>query len=301
MEAVNAVWTIGDREVEVTQLDKVYWPAEGLTKEDVLAYYRALAPIMLPHLAGRPITVRAFPEGIDEPGFYRRSRPADAPDWVGGVAYRPEREGKPLDAILIENEASLIWLANAGNIEFHAWSARVPDLDEPDQAILDLDPGEQATFGDVRQAARRVKDAFDQLGLRGYPKTSGGRGLHVYVPLESGHAYEEVRQWVKAFGERLASDHPDVLDTPKRGTHQGDRVTVDYAQNAKGKNTAAPYTVRGLPGAPVSTPLTWEEIASDELQPSDFAMPMVPDRVRKRGDLFAPVLTDRQRLPRLGT
>lgn len=299
METVSATWNIAGRQVIISQLGKVFWPGEELTKEDLLAYYREIAPVMLPHLAGRPVTMRVFPDGIGAPGHYRRSRPENAPGWIDSVTYRPERDGRPLDAVLVENEASLIWLANAGSIEFHAWSTRVPDLDNPDQALIDLDPGEDATFAAVRQAALRVNAALQRLGLRGYVKTSGGRGLHVYVPLKPDHSFDDVRQWVKAFGEQLSSDYPSVMDIPKRGTHQGGRVTVDYAQNARGKNTAAPYAVRGLPGAPVSTPLTWEEVASGGFEPSELTLRTVPDRVKNLGDVFAPVLTDRQQLPAL--
>lgn len=297
MVAGDQVWDVAGHDVPVTHLDKTLWPAEGLTTGDLLAYYRAVAPVMLPHLAGRPITLRVYPEGASGKGYYRRSRPAGAPDWLAGIAYQPDREGKPLDAILIENEASLIWLANTGSIEFHAWSARAPDLDEPDQAILDLDPGEDASFVTVCQAAMRVKDALAGLGVRGYPKTSGGRGMHITVPLNPGQTFDGVREWVKAFGERLASAHPALVTIPHGRTHLGDLVTVDYAQNSRGRNTAAPYTVRGLPGAPVSAPVTWDEVASGAVTPAKLTMQTTPARTEEFGDLFAPVLTDRQQLP----
>lgn len=297
MAAPDTTWQVAGHRIEIDDPDKVLWPADGLTRGDLLDYYRAIAPVMLPHLDGRPITLRVYPADIESTGYYRRARPNGAPAWLSSVDYRPERGYHTLKAILIDDAADLIWLANAGSIEFHTWPTRAPDLVEPDLAIFDLDPGETATFADVRRAALRLREELDGLGLRGYPKTSGGRGLHISIPLTPGHAFAGVREWVKAFGERLAAAEPALFAVPKGTTHSGGQVTVDYAQNARGRNTAAPYTVRGRPGAPVSTPLAWDELATEGLQPVDFTMRTVPARVDRLEDLYAPLLTDRQRLP----
>ena len=214
-----------------------------------------------------------------------------------GVPYQDETDGHVLHAILVDDAAGLIWLANAGSIEFHLWSARLPDLAAPDQAIFDLDPGHQAEFADVLRAALRLNAELERLGLRGYPKTSGGHGLHVYMPLAPGHTFPAVRAWVKALAEQLAAGDPELIAVAHGSTHRGRQVTIDHAQNSVGRNTAAPYTVRALPGAPVSAPLTWDEVKAGLVQPSDLTLRVVRDRVRANGDLFAPVLQGGQRLP----
>jgi bifunctional non-homologous end joining protein LigD len=296
----STTWQLGERTLHLKHLDKLYWPEDGLTKRDLLAYYRDLAPVFLPYFADRPVTLRVFPEGIHGPSFYRRDLPDDAPPWLRHVDYHAPTAGRVVDLPLIDDVAGVIWLANAGAIEFHLWSARLPDLAEPDQAIFDLDPGEHASFRDVLQAAVHLREALEQVGLRGYAKTSGGRGLHVYLPLAPGHTYKDVRAWVKGMATALAAANPQSIAVPRGATHRGQHVTIDYAQNSIGRNTAAPYTVRALPGAPVSTPLTWDEVAAGEVRPSDLTLRTVPARVQERGDLFAPVLGRDQRLPPLG-
>jgi bifunctional non-homologous end joining protein LigD len=198
---------------------------------------------------------------------------------------------------LIDTAAGLIWFANEGAIEFHLWSAHVPDLTQPDQAIFDLDPGNTASFHDVREAALRLHDQLDQAGVRGYPKTSGGRGLHIYVPLAAGYTFERVRSWVKAVGQQLATTYPELIAIAHGPTHRGGRVTIDYAQNSVGRNTAAPYTLRAGTAHPtVSTPLTWAELAAGTIHPADLTPQVVLERVGRRGDLFAPALQTDQHI-----
>jgi len=290
-------WSIGGRTIAVSNLEKAYWPGDGLTKGDLLRYYQTVAPVLLPHCADRPATLRVYPNGIRGFSYYRRELPSHAPDWLRGVAYRPETTGEPIQLPLVDDAAGLVWLANTGAIELHLWTARLPNLDEPDQAVFDLDPGDQASFGDVLRAALRLRDELERRGLHGYPKTSGGKGLHVYLPLAAGHTYDAVRAWVKAVAERLAAAHPDLIAVARGATHRGGHVTIDYAQNSVGRNTAAPYTPRARPGAPVSCPLTWDEVADGKIAPSDLTLRTVPDRVAKLGDVFAPVLAADQRLP----
>jgi len=198
---------------------------------------------------------------------------------------------------LIDTAAGLIWFANRGAIEFHLWSSHVPDLTQPDQAIFDLDPGDTASFTDVREAALRLHDKLEQGGVRGYPKTSGGRGLHIYVPLAAGYTFERVRSWVKAVGQQLATTYPDLIAIAQGPTHLGRRVTIDPGQNSVGRNTAAPYTLRASTAHPtVSTPLSWEELATGTMHPADLTPPVVLERVGRLGDLFAAVRTQDQRI-----
>ncbi len=289
-------WRVDDRLVAVTNLDEVFWPDEGLRKGDMLAYYRRIAPTMLPHIRLRPLTLRIYPEGNQGPGHWRRDAPDYAPEWLPRQVYRPVTTGQPIELLLVDDAAGILWWANAAAIEFHAWACRASALDEPDMAVFDLDPGESASFADVLQAALRLRDALDGRGLKGYPKTSGGRGIHVYMPLASGHTFSQVREWVRGVAGELADRCPNLIAVAHGNTHKGREVTVDYAQNSIGRNTAAAYTLRARPGAPVSAPLSWREVEEGGFEPADLDMKMMPERVAGKGDLFAAVLEGGQTL-----
>lgn len=297
MTPPNGKWQLAGRTVSVSHLDKPFWPEDGLTKGDMLYYYRSIAPTMLPYFQDRPVTLRVFPDGIHGFSYYRRDLPQNAPTWLRSVDYHPETSERVIQLPLIDDMAGLIWLANQGSVEFHLWASRLPDLAQPDMAVFDLDLGDEATFAAVLRAALRLREALERLGLRGYPKTSGGRGLHVYVPLAPSCTFDAVRAWVKALAEQLAATYPDLIALAHGATHRGPQVTVDYAQNSIGRNTAAPYTLRARAGAPVSTPLTWDEVENGQVRPSDLTLQVVPDRVEQVGDLFLPVLEGGQHLP----
>jgi bifunctional non-homologous end joining protein LigD len=295
--SASEIWQVDGRSLAVSNVGKVFWPEDGLTKGDVLRYYLEVAPVMLHHLKDRPVTLRIFPEGIHGLSYYRRDLPETAPGWLRSAEYQPETVGHVIQLPLIDNAAGLLWLANQGSIEMHTWASRTPDLSQPDQVVFDLDPGEEASFADVLRAALRLRDALERLGLQSYPKTSGGRGLHVYLPLAAGHTFDAVRDWVKNQAEQLAVAYPQLMAVAHGGTHRGRQVTVDHAQNSIGRNTAAPYTLRARPGAPVSTPLTWDEVDDGRVQPSDFTLGSIPERLKNVGDLFASVLDGSQELP----
>src|SRR5436190_10290030 len=176
MSSSSTTWKLDGRAVRVTSLDKPYWPEDGLTKGDLLGFYRELAPTMLPYFRGRPVTTKLYPRGIHGPAIYRREIPDKAPPWLRSADYQAATDGHPVRVLLAEDAAGLIWLANTGAIELHVWGAHLPDLAEPDMAVIDLDPGDRATFSDVLQAARLLHAELDRRGLRGYPKTSGGHG-----------------------------------------------------------------------------------------------------------------------------
>jgi bifunctional non-homologous end joining protein LigD len=296
MPATGTRWQLDGHSVRVSSLDRPYWPDDGLTKGDLLAYYRDLAPVLLPYFEDRPVTARLFPRGITGPSHYRREIPETAPDWVRSAEYHAATDGHAVRVLLVDDAAGLVWLANSGAIELHLWGARLPDLGVPDMAIFDLDPGDKASFADVLKAARILLDRLDGQKLCAYPKTTGGDGIHVFVPLAAGHTFEQVRDWVREQAEALADKHPGLFAVARGSTHRGTHVTVDHAQNSIGRNTAAPYTVRGRPGAPVSTPVTRDEIEAGTIRPSDFTLRTVPERLDRLGDLFAPVLKGGQRL-----
>ena len=290
MNASSEMWHLGSQAVQVSHLEKRYWQQVEFTKGDMLHYYQQIASVALPYFKDRPVTLRVFPQGVAGVSYYLRDCPDAAPDWLRKVKYHPKTATHLIPLPLIDNAAGLIWFANQGAIEFHLWSSHVPDLTEPDQAIFDLDPGKTASFRNVREAALRLNDKLEQAGVRGYPKTSGGRGLHIYVPLAAGYTFERVRTWVKAVGQQLATTYPDLIAIAHGPTHRGGRVTIDAAQNSVGRNTAAPYTLRAsIPHPTVSTPLTWEELDSGNMQPADLTPQVVLERVGRSGDLFAPV------------
>lgn len=294
---MTETWQVDSYALVVSNLQKVFWPEDHLTKEDMLRYYQTVAPTMLLYLKDRPVTLRVFPDGIHGFSYYRRDAPEHAPTWLRSMDYQPETSERVIQLPLIDHAASLLWLANEGAVEFHSWASCVTNLTQPDVAILDLDPGDQATFRDVLQAALRVRKAMEALNLHSYPKTSGGRGIHVYLPLDSGHTFEEVRAWVRVLAERLATSYPELIAVAHGATHRGGQVTIDHAQNSIGRNTAAPYTLRARPGAPVSAPLTWSEVETGQMHPLDLTLRTLPERLQKVGDLFAAVLRGGQRLP----
>ena len=297
MNASSETWQLGDQSVQVTHLEKVYWPQAGFTKGEMLHYYRQIAPVALPYLKDRPVTLRVYPQGVEGASYYLRDCPEEAPNWLRRASYQPKTVRHPVPLPLIDTAAGLLWFANQGALEFHLWGSHLPDLTQPDLAIFDLDPGEAASFDAVREAALRLHEVLEQAGVRGYPKTSGGDGLHVFVPLGAGHTFERVRTWVKAIGQRLASSYPDLIALAHGATHRGDRVTIDYAQNSVGRNTAAPYTLRAHTAHPtVSTPLTWAELDAGIIHPARLSPQVVLERVRQMGDLFAPVLQGDQHI-----
>jgi bifunctional non-homologous end joining protein LigD len=297
MNTSSETWQEGDQSVQVTHLEKVYWPQAGFTKGDMLRYYRHIAPVVLPYLKDRPVTLRVYPQGVQGSSYYLRDCPKQAPDWLRRVEYQPKTVSHPVPLPLIDTAAGLLWFANQGAIEFHLWGSHTPDLTQPDLAIFDLDAGEAASFETLREAALRLHDALEQAGVTGYPKTSGGSGLHVFVPLSPGHTFQRVRSWIKAVGEQLADAHPELMALSRGGTHQEGRVTIDYAQNSVGRNTAAPYTLRAHPVHPmVSIPLTWAELEEGTIDPANLSPQTVLSRVERLGDLFAPVLQGDQRI-----
>ncbi len=292
---MEAEWVLAGRRVRVKNLEKVFFPDAGITKGDLLAYYRKAARWMLPHLNGRPLTLYQCPDGLLGKCFFRRKLPEHAPEWFPRVLHNPKTKTGSVPLILVEDEAHLIWLANQAAVEFHTWNARVGKLDHPDRLVLDLDPGEVA-FERVLEAALTLRAELERRGLASWPKTSGGRGLHLLVPLVPEYTHAELRAWARTLAEELEERY-GWIRRPKGRSHVGTGVQLDYAQNGYGRNTAAPYTVRARPGAPVSTPLRWEEIERGGITPETFTPAVVLERLRIQGDPMAGMLATEQRLP----
>ena len=294
-EADNHRLALAGHEVVLSNLGKIFWPEQGYTKFDLVNYYYRLAPFILPHLAGRPLTLKRYPEGYGSRPFFQKEAPAETPDWVTRVAVRSEERGADVDYIVCDNAAALIFLANIACVSQNPWLSRVGSLDNPDYIIFDLDPAADDSFRDCIDAALLIRDKLAAFGLRGYPKTSGASGLHVYVPLKPVYSFEQTRQFARAVALLCRDERPDLVSLEQSISRRRAPVYLDILQNVRGKTVASVYSVRARAGAPVSTPLDWDEVKPG-LQPTDFTIAGIPGRLDDRGDLFSPVLDDRQDL-----
>jgi len=283
-------------EVKLTNLDKVYWGPEGLTKADLLTYYWNAAPAVLPYLAGRPLTMKRMPEGADGPFFYAKQAPPGTPAWLRRAPVVSIEDSKRVDYLLADDRAGLLWLANAGCIELHPWHSRVDQIGRPDYAFFDLDPMGAATFADAAEVALLVRTVLDGLGLRGYPRTSGATGMQVYVPIDRVHPASDVRAWVGAVFTLLNRAAPERTTMTWEIGRRGDAIFLDHNMNTEGKNIAATWCLRPERAAPAATPLSWEEVERG-LAPTDFTISTVWPRLDgEPGREFAAVLRGGQDL-----
>ena len=288
----------GGRVLKLSNLDKPFWPEEGITKGDLLAYYRAIAPVVVPHLRNRPFTMKRYPDGWQGKHFFQKDAPKGMPDWIARVPFpattRDTRETRLVNYPLVDDELALLWMVNMGCIDLNAWYSRLDKPDRPDWVLFDLDPSEGVGFPETVEVALLVKQALDALGLVSFPKTSGSRGMHVLVPIERRSTYADTRSVSAIVAGAIARAHPDLATTQwVKSKRRG--VLIDANQNGQGKTIASAYSVRPRAGALVSTPLRWEEVGPG-LDPAAFTMEEVLRRVGEHGDLFAGVLTTRQRL-----
>ncbi len=275
--------------VELTNPDKVFFPDDGITKGDLFGYYARIAPVLVPHLHDRPFTMLRQPDGIGGKSFFQK----DAPDHMPSFIRRYAHEG--VSYALVNDADALLWMANMGCIDMHPWLSRRDRPERPDLIMFDLDPAEGVPFSTVVEVARLVHSALDALGLVGVPKTSGGKGIHVLVPVERRYGHDETRSFVAAVARALAQTNPELI-TGRWRKAERHGVLIDANQNGLGRTTASVYSVRPKPGAPVSTPLGWDELEPD-LDPAAFTMEAVLRRVERLGDLAEPLRTVRQRLP----
>ncbi len=287
----------GRRTLRLSNLDKPFWPEEGITKGELLAYYRDVAGVLVPHLRKRPFTMKRYPDGWQGKSFFQKQAPSHIPDWIATAPFPAstrEGEKRVIDYALVDDDLALLWMVNMGCIDMHTWASRVDRPEKPDWVMFDLDPSEDATFEDVIRVALLVRETLDVLGLESVPKTSGSRGIHVLVPIARRHGFGEVREFAGIVAGALARAHPGLVTTEwTRAKRRG--VLVDANQNGPGKTTASVYSVRPRAGAPVSTPLRWDEVAPG-LDIRDFTMDVVLERVARDGDLFARVLEGGQSL-----
>jgi bifunctional non-homologous end joining protein LigD len=282
------------RKVKFTNLDKIFWPAEGTTKGDLIAYYEQVADVLLPYLHDRPVHMLRYPDGIEGKLFYQKDAPEHIPDWIETEAIASESRTEPIRYIVCNDTATLLYLINLGTIDLHPWLSRRTSRETPDWAVIDLDPKE-APFSNVVKIARSVGKLLRGIGLTPYLKTSGKTGLHIYIPLLPKYTYENARLFCEMVARFVAKDHKDIATVERVVSQRGKRVYIDYLQNHQGQTLVPPYVVRPVPGAWVSAPLDWDELDS-ELHPSQFTMKTMPARIARAGDLFRGTLRDRQDL-----
>jgi bifunctional non-homologous end joining protein LigD len=297
----EGAWQVAGHEVRLTNLDKVLFPAEDeqsvLTKRDLIRYYAGIGPTLVPYLAGRGLTLQRFPDGIAKTGFWQKDLPKHAPEWVARWDYTGH-EG-PKTYVVVDRVATLAWLAQEAAIELHPWTSRTEAPHQPTYALIDIDPGTATTFEQVLVLARLFRTALGHLGVIGLPKVTGKRGVQVWIPIRTGYGFDDTRGWVESLSRAVGRMVPDLVSWQWSKRDRKGLARLDYTQNAVNKTLVAPYSARPAAGAPVSAPITWEELDDPDLTPDRWTIRSMPQRLRDVGDLFAPALTLRQELPPL--
>jgi bifunctional non-homologous end joining protein LigD len=291
---------VGDRELTVSNLGKVLYPKAGFTKGDLIDAYADLAEVLLPHLRGRPVTLKRYPDGVAGKFFYEKRSPKHRPDWVATARIWSESHKAEIDYTLIEDLPTLVWAANLANVELHTSLARIDDLDRPGSLVFDLDPGAPADVVDCARVALRLRALFTQLGLDCYAKTSGSKGLHLHAPLGGTATFDETRPFAKAVAEVMEARFPDEVVSRQAKARRAGRVLIDWSQNDPHKTTASVYSLRARELPTASTPLEWEEVeAAGEAEALVFTIDDLRRRIATKGDLYAPLLSQKQELPEL--
>ncbi|HWK03405.1 MAG TPA: non-homologous end-joining DNA ligase [Puia sp.] len=279
---------VNGHELKFGHLSKIFWPKEGITKCDLLNYYYQVAPYILPYLKDRPQSLNRFPNGIDGKSFYQKDVTNTAPDWVRRFPYHTN-EGEDKSFLVVEDEASLLWMANLGAIEMNPWNSTIHKPDYPDWCIIDLDPTEKNTFDQVIETALMTKQVLDDLKVTGYPKTSGSTGLHIYIPMGAKYTYDQCQLFGKLAATKVYNELSGFTSIERMTNKRKGKIYVDYLQNRPYATLAAPYSVRPKPGATVSMPLHWEEVKKG-LKMRDFTLQNAMARIKSEGDIFTPVL-----------
>jgi bifunctional non-homologous end joining protein LigD len=291
MEKSSTLVEVEGRKLHLTNLEKEIYP--GIPKARIIQYYASMAERILPYLRGRPLTLQLYPDGIGGKRIVRKDKPDYTPEWVKTFSYQ-SRDGKTIRYIVCEDRSTLIWLANLTNLEFHITLSRTDDFEHPDLLLFDLDPFPPADFRDTCRVALLIRDLLKGMGVESYPKTSGATGIHILVGIERVYEFKETREIVKTIASSLESLEPIILSELKPVSERKGRVMVDFAQNSLGKTITAPFSLKPLEGAPVSTPLRWEELEKG-VDPKQFNLETISGR---REDPMLPVLSQRVRLDR---
>jgi bifunctional non-homologous end joining protein LigD len=301
----EGIWSVGGRQLKLTNLDKVLFPPldgsgeEPITKRELIGYFARIGPAMLPHLAERPLNLQRFPNGVGGPSFWQKDIPATAPDWLRRWTETGVAERDANTHLVADEVAALCWLGNQASFEVHAWTGRLEAPERPTFALVDIDPGEKTTWDETLAIARLYRTAFEHLGVRAYPKTTGKRGIQAWLPILPKYTFSDTSDWVERLSRAIGAMVPDLVSWEWSKAERKGRARLDYTQNTFIKTLVAPYAVRPAAGAPVSAPIRWTELDDPDLRPNSFTIRNVVGRVDELGDLFAGAQTDLQELPKL--
>jgi bifunctional non-homologous end joining protein LigD len=297
----EGIWEIYGRELHVTNLDKVLFPARAgedpVTKRDFLRYAASVAPMMLPYLEGRALNMHRFPNGAGTKGFWHKAVPDHAPGWLTRWNYTEAESGEGRTYLVVDEPAALIWVANFGALEWHAWTSRIDDPHQPTYALVDLDPGPSTSWEQLLVLARLHRTALEHLGVTGRAKVTGQRGIQIWIPVAPGSDFGRTRAWTEQLSRAVGAVVPDLVSWKWQVDERSGLARLDYTQNALNKTLVAPYSPRPAAGAPVSAPIEWDELEDPDLRPDGFTIRTIVPRLAEKGDLFRPVLAAEQRLP----
>ncbi|GIF76744.1 non-homologous end-joining DNA ligase [Asanoa siamensis] len=299
----QGTWHVFGRDLKVTNLDKVLFPGKGrgrpVTKRDLLRYTAEIAPTILPYLTRRPLNLHRYPDGAGTRGFWQKELPAHAPDWLARWDNPDANPGESRTYLVVDEPAALLWAANFGGLEWHAWTSQVDKPDKPTYALIDLDPGTKTSWADLVALARLHRDALDHLGLVSRAKLTGKRGIQIWIPIARGPSYASTRAWVEKLSRSVGDVAPELVSWKWEKSAREGLARLDYTQNAIGNTLVAPYSPRPAAGAPVSAPIHWDELDDPKLRPDRFTVRTILERLATEGDPFHDVLLNRQKLPRL--
>lgn len=295
---------IRGRRLTLSNLDKVFYPKAGFTKAQVIDFYLRIAPVLLPHLRDRPLTLKRYPNGVEGEHFYEKNCPAHRPPWVKTAPIWSDQNQRVMQFCLVQDLATLAWAANLADLEMHVPLHRRHDVDRPDSVVFDLDPGPPADLLQCCEVALILKETFERMGLASFAKTSGSKGLQVYLPLHTRVSYGQTKPFARAVAEALATSQPALVVSNMKKSLRGGKVLMDWSQNDPHKTTVCVYSLRARERPTVSMPVTWDEVgrclSAKDARLLSFEADAALRRVEQRGDLFAPLLTLKQKLPRLG-
>ena len=299
----GGTWALQGRELKVTNLDKVLCPpgedGRPATKRDVIRYYAEVAPFMLPYVYDRPINMHRYPDGVDKPGFWHKEVPTHAPEWLQQWHNTEADPGETRCYAVVDSVPAVVWMANFGALELHAWTSRLPDVHQPTWALIDVDPGTTSTFDDVLLLSRLYRTALGHLGVVGMPKVTGKRGVQIWIPIADGYSFGDTRAWVEKVSRAVGNTVPELVSWEWHKDRRSGLARLDYTQNAINKTLVAPFSTRPSPGAPVSVPIRWEELDDPEIRPDRWNIRTVFDRLATVGDPLAPLIGRHQKLPKL--
>jgi len=297
------IWELQGTELKLTNLDKVLFPGRdggpAVTKRDLVRYNATVAPQALPYLHDRPVNLHRFPAGVTEPGFWHKAVPDHAPDWLTRWHYESARSGDTRWYFVIDSPAAMAWMANYGAVELHPWTSTAAHPHQPTWALIDLDPGTTTTFDDLLVLARLHRTALEHLGVRAGAKVTGQRGIQIWVPVAPQYSFDDTRDWVEKLSRAIGATVPELVSWKWSTSDRGGRARLDYTQNAVNKTLVAPWSTRAAIGAPVSVPITWDELDDPDLTPDRWTLTTVDDRLAAVGDPLAPLVGLEQELPTL--